>query len=127
MRRRDYSIHSAAVKVCFEPGQMEDLRGELLSRIRRFGPAVRSEVRRYIRYENGGEEFHFKLLDPLERKNLTAGDEYAEVKPELVRWRPKTESQQVAHYPKRNDKLANDYEHAAESGDRSPDRAIGES
>jgi arylsulfatase A-like enzyme len=53
--------------------------------------ALRSERWRYIRYSDGSEELYDHDADPLERTNLAAKTEFAEVKESLQKWLPKTD------------------------------------
>lgn len=51
--------------------------------------ALRTERWRYIRYEDGSEELYDHDKDPLERANLAASAEFAQVKADLQKWLPR--------------------------------------
>ena len=51
--------------------------------------SLRTERWRYIRYADGSEELYDHDKDPLERANLAANPEFAEVKADLQKWLPK--------------------------------------
>jgi hypothetical protein len=57
-----------------------------------YGPgnhAVRSERRRYIRYNDNSEELYDHTVDPHEWKNLANDPKYMETKKTLAQWLPK--------------------------------------
>ena len=57
--------------------------------------ALRNEGWRLIRYADGSEELYDEAADPLERVNLAATPEHAEVKANLARWLPTADTPKI--------------------------------
>ena len=58
--------------------------------------AVRTERWRYIRYQDGGEEFYDHDVDPHEWHNLAGGERFAETISSHRKWLPESKAEQVS-------------------------------
>ena len=81
-------IGMSLVPLLRDPSQ--EWRFAVLTTYARENHALRSERYRYLRMEDGTEEFYDHQTDPNEWTNLAAKKELAPLKEELAKWLPKT-------------------------------------